>query len=78
MPTFGMPQFRAVLIVAVLLVELSHHPACAQMPSPFASWQNDSGVVLRGIGGPIPNWDVVLGGGVDVSPNYMGSDHYEF
>lgn len=77
MPAFGMPKSRAALIVAVLLVGLSHHPARAQMPSPFASWQNDSGIVLRDIDGPIPDWDVVLGGGVDVSPNYVGSDHYE-
>ncbi len=47
------------------------------MPSPFASWQNDSGVVLRDIAGPVKDWDVVLGGGVEVSPNYVGSAHYE-
>lgn len=51
-------------------------PAFAQTPSPFASWQNDEGTILRGIGGPIPDWDIVAGGGVAVIPDYEGSNEY--
>jgi outer membrane scaffolding protein for murein synthesis (MipA/OmpV family) len=50
--------------------------ASAQTPSPFAYWQNDAGVVLRPLGGPVPNWDVTVGMGAAVIPLYEGSDHY--
>lgn len=66
MPVVGMPKSRPALIVAVLLAVLSYHPARAQMPSPFASWQNDSGIVLRDISGPIVENPNQLGGPLNI------------
>ena len=77
MPAVGMPKSRTALIVAVLLLALSPIPVRAQTPSPFASWQNDPGVVLRGMQGPIEDWEVVVGGGAAAIPKYEGSKHYE-
>ncbi len=74
---FGMPKARFALIFASLLVALSPTPAWAQTPSPFASWQNDPGVVLRNMQGPINEWEIIVGGGVAAMPKYQGSKHYE-
>lgn len=73
----GIPKFIALAVVALLSTMFAAAPAWAQTPSPFASWQNDSGVVLRSMKGPIKDWEVVLGGGVAAVPEYEGSKHYE-
>lgn len=40
----------------------------------FADWQDSSGIVMRPLGGPIPDWSVTLGGGLAVLPAYEGSN----
>lgn len=40
----------------------------------FTDWQNSSGIVMRPLGGPIPDWSVTLGGGLAVLPAYEGSN----
>ena len=73
----GMPRFGVALAVALVVAIFSASPALAQMPSPFAGWQNDSGIMLRGLGGPVSDWHVVVGGGAVAVPEYVGSKHYE-
>jgi outer membrane scaffolding protein for murein synthesis (MipA/OmpV family) len=51
--------------------------AAAQTPSPFAYWQNSAGIVLRSLGGPVPDWETVVGGGAVVLPKYQGGKQYE-
>ncbi|MGH6968670.1 MAG: MipA/OmpV family protein, partial [Stellaceae bacterium] len=64
----------ALLVVFVTFLTL---PARAQTPSPMASWQNDSGVLMRHLAGPVEDWDVIGGGGVATFPDYAGSEYYE-
>ena len=64
------------LVLALIAVLAATGPSSAQTPTPFAFWQNDAGVVLRPLGGPVPNWDVTIGMGAAVIPLYEGSDHY--
>jgi outer membrane scaffolding protein for murein synthesis (MipA/OmpV family) len=40
----------------------------------FARWQEASGVVLRPLAGPVPDWSITLGGGVAALPAYEGSN----
>jgi outer membrane scaffolding protein for murein synthesis (MipA/OmpV family) len=51
--------------------------AQAQTPSPFAFWQNSAGIVLRPMGGPVPDWETVVGGGAVILPKYQGGKQYE-
>lgn len=67
---------RFALFLAVFFFMFPMLAARAQTPSPFASWQNDAGVVLRGLQGPIKTWEVYVGGGPAVLPDYIGSNHY--
>lgn len=73
----GMPRSIATLIAGLLFAVLAASQSAAQTPSPFAPWQNDSGIVLRALGGPIKDWSVVVGGGAVAMPEYVGSKHYE-
>ncbi len=73
----GMSRSIAVLIGALALTALSISRGLAQTPSPFAPWQNDSGIVLRSLGGPVKTWSIVVGGGAVVMPEYVGSKQYE-
>ena len=52
---------------------LAANGATAQSAT-FTDWQNSSGVVLRPLGGPIPDWEVTIGGGLAVLPAYEGSN----
>lgn len=72
---FGRPKSSAVLLAVFVAFLVS--PARAQTPSPMASWQNDSGVLMNNLAGPVKNWDVIVGGGVTTFPDYTGSKHYE-
>jgi outer membrane scaffolding protein for murein synthesis (MipA/OmpV family) len=47
--------------------------ASAQI-STFTDWQNSSGIVMRPLGGPIPDWSVTVGGGLAGLPAYEGSN----
>lgn len=58
------------------LLLLSTIPAAAQTPSPLAYWQNDAGIVLKPLGGPLPEWSVNVGAGIDFQPLYEGSGRY--
>jgi outer membrane scaffolding protein for murein synthesis (MipA/OmpV family) len=73
----GMSRSIAILIGVLVLTALSMSRGLAQTPSPFAPWQNDSGIVLRGLGGPVKAWSVVVGGGAVAMPESVGSKHYE-
>jgi len=42
--------------------------------STFTDWQNSSGIVLRSLGGPIPDWQVTVGMGAAGLPAYEGSN----
>jgi outer membrane scaffolding protein for murein synthesis (MipA/OmpV family) len=48
-------------------------PAAAQT-STLTDWQNSAGIVMRPLGGPIPDWQVTVGGGVAGLPAYEGSN----
>jgi len=52
--------------------------AQAQSLAPLLDWQNSAGIVLRSLGGPIPDWEVTLGGGGGVLPAYEGSNSLRF
>jgi outer membrane scaffolding protein for murein synthesis (MipA/OmpV family) len=65
--------WTAILLGLLLLLAA---PAAAQTPSPLAYWQNDAGIVLKPLGGPLPEWSAVVGGGVDFQPLYEGSGRY--
>jgi outer membrane scaffolding protein for murein synthesis (MipA/OmpV family) len=64
-------------IGAALISGLSAPPLAAQTPSPLANWQYSVGEVLVPLGGPVPDWRVTLGGGVDVGPIYEGAKRYQ-
>lgn len=62
------------LLAAGVAVALSFPPVAAFAQSAtFTDWQNSTGIVLRPLGGPIPDWSVVLGAGVAGMPAYEGS-----
>jgi outer membrane scaffolding protein for murein synthesis (MipA/OmpV family) len=42
--------------------------------STLTDWQNSSGIVMRPLGGPTPDWQVTVGGGVAALPAYEGSN----
>lgn len=52
-------------------------PALAQTPDPLANWQYSVGEVLAPLGGPVPEWRVILGGGAELQPLYEGSKRYQ-
>lgn len=57
------------------VLALSLAPALAHaQSSALTQWQNSPGIVLRPLGGPIPDWSVTLGGGIAVMPAYEGSN----
>src|SRR3974390_2741380 len=56
-----------------LVFALAATAASAQTGT-FTEWQNSSGVVLRPLGGPIPDWEVTVGMGAAVVPAYEGSN----
>lgn len=64
----GILKFGSVLALLVA-------PVLAQaQTSTLTNWQNSPGVVLRPLGGPVPDWQVTVGGGVGVMPAYEGSN----
>lgn len=69
---WGAP-IAAIMTAALGLTAL---PAAAETPSPLADWQYGVGEVLAPMAGPLPEWRIVLGGGVDVLPLYDGSKRY--
>ena len=42
--------------------------------STLTDWQNSSGIVMRPLGGPAPEWQVTVGGGLAALPAYEGSN----
>lgn len=42
--------------------------------STLTDWQNSSGIVMRPLGGPVPDWQVTVGGGLAGLPAYEGSN----
>lgn len=48
--------------------------AASAQTSTFTDWQNSSGIVMRSLGGPVPDWSITVGGGVAVLPAYEGSN----
>ena len=68
-----MLRFLALALASLALAPV----AAAQTPSPLVSWQYSVGQVLRPLGGPLPTWDVNLGLGTSVAPEYQGGKRYE-
>ena len=64
---------RVLGICCGIVLSLVAHTAFAQQAT-FTDWQDSSGVVMRALGGPIPDWSVTLGGGIAVMPAYEGSN----
>jgi outer membrane scaffolding protein for murein synthesis (MipA/OmpV family) len=64
-------------LVAVFFTILLVRPALAQVPYPFTYWQNAPGITLRSLGGPIPEWDINVGGGAAIMPQFEGSKSYQ-
>lgn len=48
--------------------------AASAQTSTLTDWQNSAGIVMRPLGGPVPNWQVTVGGGVAGLPAYEGSN----
>jgi outer membrane scaffolding protein for murein synthesis (MipA/OmpV family) len=71
---FARTRFLAALVAAVTL--LSAAPAVAQTPTALTNWQLSVGEVLAKQVGPVPEWRVALGGGIDLDPIYEGSKRY--
>lgn len=42
--------------------------------STLTDWQSSSGIVMRPLGGPVPDWQITVGGGLAVLPAYEGSN----
>lgn len=66
--------FLAGLVLAAALVSAA--PAPAQTPTALANWQLSVGELLAKQAGPVPEWRVSLGGGIDFDPIYEGSKRY--
>jgi outer membrane scaffolding protein for murein synthesis (MipA/OmpV family) len=66
------------VLVGGLVLALVSGGAQAQSLAPLLDWQNSAGIVLRSLGGPIPDWEVTLGGGGGVLPAYEGSNSLRF
>jgi outer membrane scaffolding protein for murein synthesis (MipA/OmpV family) len=56
-----------------LALALAAQDASAQSAL-FTDWQNSSGIVMRPLGGPLPDWSITLGAGAAVMPAYEGSN----
>jgi len=56
-----------------LALSLAAGIASAQTAT-FTDWQDSPGIVLRPLGGPVPDWDITVGGGVAALPAYEGSN----
>jgi outer membrane scaffolding protein for murein synthesis (MipA/OmpV family) len=59
----------------VSIAALAAWPVAAQTP-PLANWQYSVGEVLVPLGGPVPEWRIILGGGALMEPIYGGSQRY--
>src|SRR5690242_17484503 len=73
-----MPRMRSGLRGIVggsvgLALAMAAGTAFAQT-STLTEWQNSSGIVMRPLGGPVPDWQVTVGGGVAAIPAYEGSN----
>jgi outer membrane scaffolding protein for murein synthesis (MipA/OmpV family) len=71
-----MSPFRTALMGLVFLVVVSARPAAAQTFEPYPYWMNSAGIILRSLGGPIPEWGVNVEAGATALPVYEGSDRY--
>ena len=65
---------RGVLGFGCCLVLAFMAGAASAQQATFTDWQDSSGVVMRPLGGPIPDWSVTVGGGIAVTPAYEGSN----
>jgi len=65
-----------VCVGSALISTLAASPLAAQTPSPLANWQYSAGEVLVPLGGPVPDWRIILGGGAEMQPIYEGSQRY--
>ncbi|HWE74551.1 MAG TPA: MipA/OmpV family protein [Stellaceae bacterium] len=52
--------------------------AASAQTSTLTDWQSSSGIVLRALGGPVPDWQITVGGGAVVMPAYEGSNEKRF
>jgi len=71
----GFPLLSSAVAAALCSLGAASH---AQTPAPFANWQDSAGVVLRPLGGQVPDWETVVGGGAVVMPKYQGGKQYGF
>lgn len=65
-------------LLGVFALALASGGARAQSLAPLLDWQNSAGIVLRSLGGPIPDWEITVGGGGGVLPAYEGSNSLRF
>ncbi|HKT17289.1 MAG TPA: MipA/OmpV family protein [Stellaceae bacterium] len=65
-------------IAGALGLALVSGGARAQSMAPLLDWQNSAGIVLRSLGGPVPEWEIAVGGGGGVLPAYEGSNSLRF
>ncbi len=68
--------FCRILGTTILLTTLVSRSCAAETPTPLADWQFSAGEVLSSLDGPVPDWRVTLGPGVDVQPTYPGAKRY--
>jgi outer membrane scaffolding protein for murein synthesis (MipA/OmpV family) len=70
-----MPDFlRGIIgICSGVAVAMAAGAATAQT-STLTEWQSSAGIVLRPLGGPVPDWQVTVGGGIAAMPAYEGSN----
>ena len=67
-------RLGSILAAAAINVALAGVDARAQTSAPLPEWQNSTGLVLRSLEGPIPDWHITVGGGGGVLPAYEGSN----
>lgn len=70
---FGLMRGGLVAACGSVAMVAAASAALAQT-STLTDWQSSPGVVLRPLGGPVPDWQVTVGGGVAAMPAYEGSN----
>jgi outer membrane scaffolding protein for murein synthesis (MipA/OmpV family) len=63
-----------VATVATLALSAGLADVASAQTSTLTEWQNSPGIVMRPLGGPIPDWQVTVGGGIGAMPAYEGSN----
>ncbi|MBN2038484.1 MAG: MipA/OmpV family protein [Spirochaetes bacterium] len=70
-------QRKIILFLIMAFIVCANAELYAQAPSPLAHWQYSAGEVMAKLGGPLPDWRIMLGITGSAAPSYEGSDKYK-